>query len=137
MEIATRQNEDARNVVGLGLTAVIATNHPLKGEHRVLFRSQRMVFFVCRVVFEKRGDGLSLLGRIRESELSDILAINMILRCARIEQISIPNVDCQEATWHLLAAAARFFSLGKLSKIFKLTPKGGDALSRRMALKQI
>lgn len=93
VEIATRQNEDTRNVVGLGLTAVIATNRPLKGEHRVFISARaEKGFFICRVVFEKRSDGLSLLGRIRESELCDILAVNMILDCARIEQISIPNV---------------------------------------------
>lgn len=90
VEIAIRQGEDARSVVGLGLSAVIATNRPLKGEHRVFISARaENYFFVSRVVFEKRGDGLSLLGRIRESELCDILAINMILRCAQIEQIPV------------------------------------------------
>lgn len=93
VEIATRQGKDACEVVGLGLSAVIATNRPLRGEHRVFISARtEKGFFVCRVVFEKRSDGLSLLGRIRESELCDILAVNMILDCARIEQISIPNV---------------------------------------------
>ena len=125
VEIATRQNEDARNVVGLGLTAVIATNHPLKGEHRVFISARaENGFFVCRVVFEKRGDGLSLLGRIRESELSDILAINMILRCARIEQISIPNVGLSGGDLASVGGGSAVLLPRKIEQNIQIDPKG-------------
>lgn len=125
VEIATRQGKDARNVVGLGLTAVMATNRPLRGEHRVFISARaENDFFICRVVFEKRSDGLSLLGRIRESELCDILAVNMILDCARIEQISIPNVGLSGGDLVSVSGDGVILLPRKIEQNIQFDPKG-------------
>jgi len=92
-EIATKQGEDPSCVIGLGVTAVIATNRPLKGDHRVYISVRaREGFLVSQIVFAKKEDGLSFLGRTHEGELCDILSLNMILHSAGIEQVSLPNI---------------------------------------------
>ncbi|MDD5318681.1 MAG: CinA family protein [Candidatus Pacebacteria bacterium] len=91
VEIVVRQGGDVRDVMGVAVTGVIATNRPLRGEHRVFIAVRTAKeFFVVHFVFPKGSDGLSLLGRIHEGEISDMLTLNMIFHLIGIEQIIIP-----------------------------------------------
>ena len=91
-EIVARQGGDVRDAVGIGATAVIATNRALRGEHRIFIaaRTERQ-FYVAHVGFAKNKDNLSVLGRIREGKLCDLLTLNMILYCAGVDQLLIPK----------------------------------------------
>jgi nicotinamide mononucleotide (NMN) deamidase PncC len=91
-ELVVRQGGDVRDAVGVAVTAVIATSRPLHGEHRVYIAARtEEEFFISHVVFAKREDGLSALGRKREGELCDILTLNMLLRLAGIEPVIVPE----------------------------------------------
>ncbi len=94
--ILAKQGKDTRDAVGIGVTAAIATNRLLRNEHRVFVAARTAKeFFVVKIVFPKKEDGSSELGRILEGELCDIFALNMIFHCAGIEQLSIPNFSLQ------------------------------------------
>ncbi len=91
-ELVVRQGGDVRDVVGLAVTAVIATNRSLRGEHRVFIAARTAGgFFVSHAGFAKGEDGLSVLGRKREGELCDILTLNMLLYLAGIEPVNVPE----------------------------------------------
>lgn len=92
-EILARQGKGVHDAVGIAVTGVIATNRPLRGEHRVFIAAHTAQgSFVAHVTFRKDKNGLSVLGRIREGKISDILTLNMILHCAGIPQIGITEV---------------------------------------------
>ena len=93
-EIIARRSGNVQEAIGVGVTAAIATNRPLKGEHRVFIAIRSFEGFeLLNVVFMKNPDGLSALGRIREGEICDLLTLNMILHSARIPQIVIPDIS--------------------------------------------
>lgn len=93
-EIVARQGGDVREAVGVAVTGVIATSRPLRGEHRVFIAARTDEgFHFSQVTFLKDDKNLSALGRIREGEICDVLALNMILYCAKIPQIVIPGVS--------------------------------------------
>ncbi len=93
LEYAAKQGGLAdKNIVGLGLTAAIATNRALKGDHRVFvaLRSNKGLFSVS-IRFLKRADGMSLIGREQEGKICDLVALSMLLHTAGIEQIPLPK----------------------------------------------
>ena len=91
-DLARKRGADPDRVVGLGLTAVVATNRALRGEHRVFIaRRSSAGLFSLQAFFGKNAQGLSVLGRERECDLCDIFAVNMLLDHAGIAQVSFPT----------------------------------------------
>ena len=92
-DLAMRRKLNPTSVVGLGLTAVVGTNRPLRGDHRVCVATCRDEehIQIATVRFEKKSDGFSLLSRKRECDLVDIIAINMLLLSGGIDQVPFAN----------------------------------------------
>ena len=87
VKLASKRGMDPAVIIGLGLTAVVGTNRPLKGDHRVFAAVWRNTgVFAVRLKFEKGSDGFSLIGREKECFLSDLAAVNLLLFAAGIEQ---------------------------------------------------
>lgn len=83
--------EKQEDIVGLALTAVVGTNRPIRGAHRVYLAAyNELGCSVVAVEFEKNPEGLSLLGREQECDLCDFFALNLLLSLTGIEQIPFP-----------------------------------------------
>lgn len=84
--LALERGVNPNHVIGLGLTAVVGTNRRLRGAHRVFVAIRDATrLAVMSLQFEKGADGFSLLGRDGELELSDELAVRMLLWAAGLE----------------------------------------------------
>lgn len=91
-ELSLRRGEDPGTAIGLAATGVIASNRVIRGDHR-LFLAVRAKegFLAAKVTFPKKDDGLSRLGREREAELADLLALNMALCAANLPQVGVES----------------------------------------------
>jgi phosphopantetheine adenylyltransferase len=96
VKLAIQGSKNPEHVLGIGVTAAIATNRIMRGEHRVFVAvCGSKGFFITHAVFGKKPDGTSVLGRLREGELCDLLALNAILICAGVEPIDLPEHSLQ------------------------------------------
>jgi hypothetical protein len=83
-ELVLRDGGDPATVIGLALTAAVATNRPKKGDHQcfIAVRTAKGMSTVS-AVFEK-----GLRSREEEGALCDLLAVNVLLASAGLEQVS-------------------------------------------------
>lgn len=91
MELDINGGGDGDKVVGLGLTAVIASTEPKKGDYRVYLAVRSKIGFAhTSILFPKQpGSNFSLLGRIKEGEICDLAGLNLILYAAGIETLPL------------------------------------------------
>ncbi len=90
VRLVKMEGGDISKVVGLALTAAIATDRKLKGEHRVhiALRSPDELRQLS-VVFKKNADGWSASSRETEIVESGHLALNMLLGYVGLEQSTV------------------------------------------------
>ncbi len=92
VEILKKEGKDIQHAVGLGLTAVIASDRPTRGDYRAFIAVRTSNGnYSAAVSFRKHTNGSSVLGRIEEGDICDRLAVNMLLRAAGIEQAPLPK----------------------------------------------
>lgn len=78
LELAVRGGEKQPKIIGLGLTASVATGQPKKGDHKVHIAARTSNgFFVVAATFTK-----DLLTRAKEGQACDLLALAMLLKLA-------------------------------------------------------
>lgn len=78
------------NILGVGITAVVATNRILKGDHRAhIAIYDGRAYHVAKIVFERNIDGTSVRGRNSELKIIDYFTCDMLSQQG-IESESIP-----------------------------------------------
>lgn len=73
--------------IGIGLTAAVATLSSPSSESRVVVAARTSAKIAILSVAMEKG----YLGRVGEGEISDLLALNMILHLAGVRQVSLPD----------------------------------------------
>jgi hypothetical protein len=114
--IILSQEGDPEQAFGVAVTGVIDAGRAQRGELRLHMAVRGSNdFLVANVMFGKDADNRSVLGREREGELSDLMALNLILLASGLDQIAFPND-------HLSGNLADMGGAGSILAPFRVLP---------------
>lgn len=95
MELAVRRGIAVPDMIGVGMTSVVSSDRHHRGEERVCIAVRTTdEFRKFEATFEKCAENASseerFLARLEQSQLADVMTLNLVLASAGLEQVLFP-----------------------------------------------
>lgn len=96
VELAIRRGIAVPDMIGVGMTSAVSSDRHHRGEERVCIAVRtRERFLKFEATFEKCAEDASsderFLARLEQSQLADVMTLNVMLSAAGLDQISFPK----------------------------------------------